>query len=202
MDEGSQSLILAMPLYLSLQGKGCKGVPTGGDHAMNPPLDITTRDIKHISSAVCQSIHRSHGHGKLSPATSGHRSKSPSSHRPPVQLEEQENPRCWSAGKKCKWDFVIFVPYTDAGTEICTGILVSMTATIAFYSSIYAAAIPSISHAYSCWSTVVTLGITTFLLGFGSAPLLFAPLSEVWYVQAWHSTRLHIITPEEVVLLL
>ncbi|GFF26121.1 uncharacterized MFS-type transporter C530.15c [Aspergillus lentulus] len=65
----------------------------------------------------------------------------------PVLLEEQENPRCWSAGKKC---------------------------------NIYTAAIPSISHAYGCSSTVATLGITTFLLGFASGPLLFAPLSEVW----------------------
>ncbi|KAF4159553.1 hypothetical protein CNMCM6069_001716 [Aspergillus lentulus] len=80
----------------------------------------------------------------------------------PVLLEEQENPRCWSAGKKCN------------------GILVLMTATIAFCSSIYTAAIPSISHAYGCSSTVATLGITTFLLGFASGPLLFAPLSEVW----------------------
>ncbi|KAH3016553.1 hypothetical protein KXW60_007425 [Aspergillus fumigatus] len=55
-----------------------------------------------------------------------------------------------------------------------------MTATIAFCSSIYTAAIPSISHAYGCASTVATLGITTFLLGFASGPLLFAPLSEVW----------------------
>ncbi|KAK9579355.1 hypothetical protein V6Z93_009517 [Aspergillus fumigatus] len=81
-----------------------------------------------------------------------------------IQLEEQENPRRWPAGKK--W--------------ICTGILVLMTATIAFCSSIYTAAIPSISHAYGCSSTVATLGITTFPLGFASGPLLFAPLSEVW----------------------
>lgn len=74
--------------------------------------------------------------------------------------------------------------YTDAETGICTGILVLMTATIAFCSSIYTAAIPSISHAYGCSSTVATLGITTFPLGFASGPLLFAPLSEVWYVQA------------------
>jgi multidrug resistance protein len=62
-----------------------------------------------------------------------------------------------------------------------------MTATIAFCSSIYTAAIPSISHAYGCSSTVATLGITTFLLGFASGPLLFAPLSEVWYVPALQS---------------
>ncbi|KAH3383500.1 hypothetical protein KXW42_001935, partial [Aspergillus fumigatus] len=79
-------------------------------------------------------------------------------------------------------------PQSDVGEElgvlevegICTGILVLMTATIAFCSSIYTAAIPSISHAYGCSSTVATLGITTFLLGFASGPLLFAPLSEVW----------------------
>ncbi|KAL4931588.1 major facilitator superfamily domain-containing protein [Aspergillus undulatus] len=81
-----------------------------------------------------------------------------------VQLEDQENPRLWSMGRK--W--------------ICTSILLLMTAMIAFCSSIYTPAIPSITLEYGCSSTVATLGITTFLLGFGSGPLLFAPLSEGW----------------------
>lgn len=56
-----------------------------------------------------------------------------------------------------------------------------MTATIAFCSSIYTAALTPIAGEYGCSRTVATLGMTTFLLGFASAPLIFAPLSEVWY---------------------
>ncbi|RMZ81328.1 hypothetical protein DV738_g2303, partial [Chaetothyriales sp. CBS 135597] len=63
---------------------------------------------------------------------------------------------------------------------VYTGILVMNTATFAFCSSIYTAAIPSIAHTYGCSLTVATLGVTTFLLGFSSGPLVFAPLSEVW----------------------
>ncbi|RMD39823.1 hypothetical protein DV735_g5305, partial [Chaetothyriales sp. CBS 134920] len=62
---------------------------------------------------------------------------------------------------------------------IYTAILVMNTATYAFCSSIYTAAIPSITHTYGCSTTVATLGVTTFLLGFASGPLVFAPLSEV-----------------------
>ena len=57
-----------------------------------------------------------------------------------------------------------------------------MTVAIAFCSSIYTAAIEDIANHYGCSRLVSTLGITTFLLGFGSGPLLFAPLSEVWSV--------------------
>ncbi|KAH8807994.1 MFS multidrug transporter [Xylogone sp. PMI_703] len=79
-------------------------------------------------------------------------------------LQKTDDPRNWRAAKK--W--------------ICTCILVLMTAMIAIASSIYSAAIPSIAARYKCSQTIATLGITTFLLGFGSGPLLFAPLSEVW----------------------
>ncbi|KAL2856457.1 major facilitator superfamily domain-containing protein [Aspergillus pseudoustus] len=82
----------------------------------------------------------------------------------PRQLDEIENPRCWSPVKK--WT--------------CTIILVLWTAIIAFTSSIYTAAIPSISTEYGCSSIVATVGLTTFLFGFGTGPLIFAPLSEVW----------------------
>ncbi|KAB8071715.1 major facilitator superfamily domain-containing protein [Aspergillus leporis] len=55
-----------------------------------------------------------------------------------------------------------------------------MIAAIAFCSSIYIAAIPSIfAHEYDCSTIVATLGITTFLLGFVLGPLSFAPLSSV-----------------------
>lgn len=61
-------------------------------------------------------------------------------------------------------------------------IAVSMTATVAFCSSIYTAAIDNIKHDFGCTDLIATLGVTTFLLGFGSGSLLFAPLSEVWCV--------------------
>lgn len=55
-----------------------------------------------------------------------------------------------------------------------------MTATIAFCSSIYTAAIPAISQDLNCSDIVATLGVTTFLLGFGTGPLIFAPMSETY----------------------
>lgn len=55
-----------------------------------------------------------------------------------------------------------------------------MTATIAFCSSIHTAAISSIADDLNCSQTVSTLGVSTFLLGFGSGPLIFAPLSEIY----------------------
>lgn len=66
-----------------------------------------------------------------------------------------------------------------------------MTATIAFCSSIYTAAITSIADEYSCSTTVAILGVTTFLLGFALGPLIFAPLSETWYVYNQQHNMLH-----------
>ena len=57
-----------------------------------------------------------------------------------------------------------------------------MTATVAFCSSIYTAAIEAIAVHYQCSRLVSTLGVSTFLLGFAAGPLLFAPLSEIWSV--------------------
>ncbi|KAL4785161.1 major facilitator superfamily domain-containing protein [Aspergillus varians] len=46
--------------------------------------------------------------------------------------------------------------------------------------NIYTAPIASIANEFGCSHTLSTLGVTTFLLGFGCGPLLFAPLSEAW----------------------
>lgn len=54
-----------------------------------------------------------------------------------------------------------------------------MTALIALCSSIYTAATLSIAKEFNVSREVSTLGVTTFLLGFGTGPLLFAPLSEI-----------------------
>ena len=79
-----------------------------------------------------------------------------------VTLEDFENPLHFSTTRR--W--------------VCTITVVMMTATIAFCSSIHTAAISSIAHYFHCSRIVSTLGVTTFLLGFASGPLIFAPLSE------------------------
>ena len=78
-------------------------------------------------------------------------------------LTADEDPLSWPASKR--WT--------------CTIIVVMMTATIAFCSSIHTAAITSVALHFNCSRTVSTLGVTTFLLGFASGPLIFAPMSEV-----------------------
>lgn len=82
----------------------------------------------------------------------------------PTRLEGSEDPLNWSP--RNKWPSTVIV--------------VLMTATIAFCSSIHTAAITSIAVYFECSRTVSTLGVTTFLIGFASGPLLFAPLSEVY----------------------
>ncbi|KAF3024400.1 hypothetical protein E8E14_014446 [Neopestalotiopsis sp. 37M] len=79
-------------------------------------------------------------------------------------LEDGDIPTNWPARKK--WS--------------ATLIIVFMTATITFCSSIHTAAIGGVAITFSCSRTVATLGVTTFLIGFATGPLLFAPLSEVW----------------------
>ncbi|GJN82735.1 hypothetical protein PLIIFM63780_006280 [Purpureocillium lilacinum] len=55
-----------------------------------------------------------------------------------------------------------------------------MTAIVAFCSSIHTAAITAVANDLDCSITVSTLGVSTFLIGFASGPLLFAPLSEMY----------------------
>ncbi|KAF5615591.1 major facilitator superfamily transporter [Fusarium tjaetaba] len=81
-----------------------------------------------------------------------------------IALDHDENPLNFSPARR--WT--------------CTIVVVFMTATIAFCSSIYTAAIPAISQDLNCSDIVTTLGVTTFLLGFGTGPLIFAPLSETY----------------------
>jgi hypothetical protein len=79
-----------------------------------------------------------------------------------IKLEPEENPFNWPAQKK--W--------------MATIVIVFMTANITFCSSIHTAAIPGVTKTFACSPTVATLGVTTFLVGFASGPMLFAPLSE------------------------
>lgn len=80
-----------------------------------------------------------------------------------VQLEAHELPTNWPPMKK--WS--------------ATLVIVLMTANITFASSIHTAAITGVSETFGVSKTVATLPVTTFLLGFATGPLLFAPLSEV-----------------------
>jgi len=83
---------------------------------------------------------------------------------PQIKLDPEENPVNWPARKK--WSSTI--------------IIVLMTATITFSSSIHTTAIKGVVLSFQCSKTAATLGVTTFLIGFATGPLLFAPLSEVW----------------------
>ncbi|KAF1971882.1 MFS general substrate transporter [Bimuria novae-zelandiae CBS 107.79] len=81
----------------------------------------------------------------------------------PIKLEPHELPTSWPALKK--WS--------------ATLVIVLMTASITFASSIHTAGISAVSQSFGVSKTVATLPVTTFLLGFATGPLLFAPLSEV-----------------------
>ncbi|TWU73588.1 hypothetical protein ED733_004959 [Metarhizium rileyi] len=55
-----------------------------------------------------------------------------------------------------------------------------MTAVVAFCASIHTAAINAVAQDFDCSLTVSTLGVSTFMLGFASGPLIYAPLSEMY----------------------
>ncbi|KAL1636240.1 hypothetical protein SLS56_001219 [Neofusicoccum ribis] len=99
------------------------------------------------------------------PRTSTSHDGQPSRETSNIQLDETEEPLSWPASKK--W--------------LCTIVVVAMTATIGFCSSIHTAAIADIAKSFNCSRTVATLGVSTFLLGFATGPLIFGPLSEVDY---------------------
>lgn len=80
------------------------------------------------------------------------------------QTKGHDDPQQWPAARR--WP--------------ATLVVVFMTASIAYCSSIHNAVTSSIEKEWSISRTIATLGVTTFLLGFATGPLLFAPLSEVW----------------------
>jgi hypothetical protein len=82
----------------------------------------------------------------------------------PITLSHEELPVNWPVQKK--WSSTI--------------VIVLMTATITFCSSIHTTAIQGVAAEFNCSRTVATLGVTSFLIGFATGPLLFAPLSEIW----------------------
>ncbi|OKL55265.1 hypothetical protein UA08_09464 [Talaromyces atroroseus] len=88
-------------------------------------------------------------------------SSDPVSH---LSLSSSEDPLQWPKWKK--WPR--------------TMIVISMSLTLAYYSGVYAAAIPFVMADYHCSNLVATSGISWFLLGFACGPLVFAPLSEMF----------------------
>lgn len=88
-------------------------------------------------------------------------SSDPVSH---LSLSSSEDPLQWP--KRKKWPR--------------TMIVISMSLTLAYYSGVYAAAIPFVMADYHCSNLVATSGISWFLLGFACGPLVFAPLSEMF----------------------
>ncbi|KAI4941955.1 hypothetical protein J4E91_010505 [Alternaria rosae] len=81
---------------------------------------------------------------------------------PQIKLDAEEHPFNWPAQKK--W--------------MATIVIVFMTANTTFCLSIQAAAIPGVTRTFACSTTVATSGVTTFLVGFASGPMLSASLSE------------------------
>ena len=55
-----------------------------------------------------------------------------------------------------------------------------MTFVVTFSSSIFSVAIEPVSQEYHCSTVVATLGVSLFLLGFVTGPIMFGPASEVF----------------------
>ncbi|KAL1967381.1 hypothetical protein VTN77DRAFT_3166 [Rasamsonia byssochlamydoides] len=82
-----------------------------------------------------------------------------------LALSFEEDPLNWPKWAK-KWPRSIIV--------------ISMSMTLAYYSGVYAAAVPATASHYHCSDLVATSGISWFLFGFACGPLVFAPLSEIF----------------------
>ncbi|VEU24283.1 DEKNAAC105562 [Brettanomyces naardenensis] len=59
-------------------------------------------------------------------------------------------------------------------------IIASDTLCIAFGSAVFAEAIPSLSSIYHIADVVATLGVTLYVFGFATGPIIWAPLSELY----------------------
>lgn len=77
---------------------------------------------------------------------------------------DPENPRCWALWYRCWCVFV--ASFGTWGTTL--------------YSSSYTASTPGLVEEFGASTTVVTLGLTTYLLGLAAGTLVFAPMSELY----------------------
>ncbi|UZJ51472.1 hypothetical protein CBS101457_000792 [Exobasidium rhododendri] len=78
--------------------------------------------------------------------------------------DDEENPT--RKGEKEKWGLAVFVSFA--------------TLAVALASSAYTGATDSIAAEFGSSSTVITLGVSFFVLGFALGPLIWAPLSELY----------------------
>ncbi|PSR84456.1 major facilitator superfamily domain-containing protein [Coniella lustricola] len=67
-----------------------------------------------------------------------------------------------------------------ASRSCYTSLVVGMAGVVGFSSSVMTPAIKTISQDFNTSTTLSTLGATTYLVGFGFGPFLFAPLAEVF----------------------
>ncbi|GAP87850.1 putative major facilitator superfamily transporter [Rosellinia necatrix] len=146
-------------------------VPTSHD------LERHTTELSRIHTALSQHNStvgrdpnsRSRDEGKPLPAFGGGKPL-------PPQLPDREayvvefdgpddpfHPQNWPLGKKM----------------LTAGILGYTTVTSAFTSSIFSAAIPKVSQEFGISKEVGTLGVSLFVLGFATGPIIWAPLSEL-----------------------
>jgi len=77
---------------------------------------------------------------------------------------DPENPKCWSLSYRC---WCVFV--ASFGTWATT-----------LYSSSYTASTPGLVEEFGASTTLVTMGLTTYLLGLAAGTLVFAPMSELY----------------------
>ncbi|KAK9334135.1 major facilitator superfamily domain-containing protein [Lipomyces starkeyi] len=88
--------------------------------------------------------------------------------------EDPENPFNWPNRKK--WRITL--------------IAALVTFCVAFASSVFTAGISPIAAEFQVSTTVATLGLTLYVVGFATGPLVFAPMSEVYgrnivYIGTW-----------------
>jgi MFS family permease len=88
--------------------------------------------------------------------------------------DDSENPRNWPLWYRVWALFVL---------SLSTWIIV-------LYSTSYTAAIPGMAREFETTPTVVTLGLTTYLLGLATGSLVAAPLSEVYGRQSLYLTAM------------
>lgn len=62
---------------------------------------------------------------------------------------------------------------------ICVGLGLT-TLTVAWGSSIFSSAIPYVTHQFHVANVVATLGVSLYVLGFASGPVIWSPLSELY----------------------
>lgn len=89
---------------------------------------------------------------------------------------DEMNPQNWSLFKKC---FVTF--------EICL-----LTTSIYIGSSIYSAGTTSVEETFGVSQVAATLGLTLFVAGYGTGPMIWSPMSEVsthWVKKLFYETH-------------